>query len=146
MIIPEATSIVTGIPTHMLTMMIENLAQSGSDKNGSGFAAEISPIFSRNALTGPASLSKFLMIRSEMNCGTAIVITKIVRHIFFNFNPLVLMINARTIPKKKLVTVAKTAQINVQDKTGKNVPAIRPLKMLPKLAKPTQSNKLFGGR
>ena len=119
MIIPEATSIVTGIPTHMLTM-IENLAQSGSDKKGNGFAAEISPTFSRNALTGPASLSKFLMIRREMNFGTAIVITKIVRHIFFNFKPLVLIISAKTIPKKKFVTVANTAQIKVQERTGKH--------------------------
>ena len=130
----------------MLTMIIENLAQSGSDKNGNGLAAETSPIFSRIALIGPASLSKFLMIRSEMNCGTAMIITKIVRHIFFNFKPLVLIIRAKIIPKKKFVTVANTAQIKVQESTGKNVPAIRPLKILPKLVKPTQSKRLFGGR
>ena len=74
------------------------------------------------------------------------VITKIVRHIFLNFKPFVLISKARIIPKKKFVTVAKTAQINVQDRTGKKVLAIRPLKILPKLAKPTQSNKLFGGK
>ncbi|CRH94183.1 Uncharacterised protein [Chlamydia trachomatis] len=74
------------------------------------------------------------------------VITKIVRHIFFHFRPLVLINRAKTIPKKKLVTVAKTAQIKVHEKTGKKVPAIRPLKILPKLAKPTQSNKDFGGK
>lgn len=146
MMIPVATSIVTGIPTHIFTMIIENFAQIGSDKNGSGFAAEINPIFSIMALTGPASLSKFLMIRREMNCGTAMVITKIVRHNFLNRKPLVLMIKAKTIPKKKLVTVANTAQINVHDRTGKKVPAMRPLKMLPKLEKPTQSNKLLGGK
>lgn len=74
------------------------------------------------------------------------VITKIVRHNFLNRKPLVLMIKAKTIPKKKLVTVANIAQINVHDRTGKKVPAMRPLKMLPKLEKPTQSNKLLGGK
>ncbi len=144
MIIPVAINMVNGIPIHMLTKMIENFAQRGSDKNGS--EPLIKPILLRRAFSGPSSLSKFRIINNEMNCGTAMVITKMVRHIFFHFNPLVLINKARIIPKKKLVTVAKTAQIKVHEKIGKKVPAIRPLKTFPKLASPTQSNKDFGGK
>ncbi len=71
------------------------------------------------------------------------MITKSVRHTFLNLSPLVLSKRARTIPKKKVVAVAATAQIKVHVKSGKKVPAIRPCKTSPKLEKPTQSKSDF---
>ena len=72
------------------------------------------------------------------------VMTKSVRQTFLKRNPLVLSKRARTIPKKKVVAVAATAQTRVQVKSGKNVLAIRPEKTSPKLAKPTQSKRDLG--
>ena len=142
--IPVAISIVTGIPTHILTKIIENFAQVPSLRNGN--ALEINPHLSSSAFTGPQSANKLRIINKETNCGTAIVITKIVRKIFFPRKPLVLINNANKIPKKKLVAVAATAQISVQDNSGINVSAIRPVKIFLKFANPTQSNKCPGGK
>ena len=71
---------------------------------------------------------------------------KIVRQTFLNFKPFVLIKRAKIIPKKKQVTVATTAQINVHARTGKKVLAISPEITLPKFFNPTQLNKFLGGK
>ena len=63
---------------------------------------------------------------------------------FLEFKALSVSKRARTIPKKKVVAVAATAQIKVHVKSGKKVPAIRPCKTSPKLEKPTQSKSDLG--
>ena len=142
MMIPVATNIVNGIPIHIFTKIIENLAQRGSVKNGIGPLVRCK-VWSK-PFKGPWSLRKLRIKRRDTNWGTAIVITKSVRHTFLNLRPLVLSKRARTIPKKKVVAVAATAQIKVHVKSGKKVPAIRPCKTSPKLEKPTQSKSDLG--
>ena len=106
----------------------------------------VKPKFIKSSLSGPPGARRFFIIKREMKIGTAMVMTKMVRQSFLNFSPLVLIIRAKTIPKKKLVTVAKTAQIKVQVRIGKKEPAIRPVRTLPKFEKPTQWKRLPGGR
>ena len=142
MIIPVATSMVNGIPIHILTRMIENLAQTGSLKNGIGCWMRWR--LCNSPFKGPLSFRKLRIKSRDTNCGTAIVITKSVRQTFLYLRPLVLSKRARTIPKKKVVAVAATAQIKVQPKSGKKVLAMRPEKTSPKLEKPTQSKSDLG--
>ena len=109
-------------------------------------AESIRPKFNNVALMGPAPFKRLRITNSEINCGTAIVVTKIVRQTPLNFRPLVLIKSASRMPKKKQVTVANVAQISVQPKTGKKVSAIFPEMTLPKFTKPTQVKRFFGGR
>ena len=97
-----------------------------------------------NPFKGPLSFRKLRIKSRDTNRGTAIVITKSVRQTFLYLRPFVLSKRAKTIPKKKVVAVAATAQIKVQPKSGKKVLAIRPEKTSPKLEKPTQSKSDLG--
>jgi len=102
----------------------------GCDKNGIYVRCDgTKPMLSKNSVN-PISAAilfaipvcaKKLRIRSKVtNCGTAMVITNIVRHIFFNFVFELLMNDARNIPRKKLLKVAAKAHINVQARTLPN--------------------------
>lgn len=49
---------------------------------------------------------------------------------------------AKRTPKKKVVTVAQTAQTRVQPSTGKKVPAKSPVSTLPNALKPVQEKPI----
>ena len=94
-----------------------------------------------------------LIKSKETNCGTAIVVIKIVLHNFFNLTVLLLINNATAIPKKQLMNVAKKAQTSVHKTTCKKVfinielPTLPPIpKTVSKFFIPTQSISVTGER
>ena len=113
-------------------------------KNGNDVL--VRPALISNVLTKPPSANILFIINKLMKAGIAIVKMKSVRKTFLPLIPLALIIIAKITPKKNDVTVAATAQINVQASTGKKVLAICPEITLPKFAKPTQLNKFLGGK
>ena len=60
----------------------------------------IQPKLISHPLMMPLSLKRFEMYNSDINCGTAMEMTKIVRQNFFIFIPFLFIIMARNMPKK----------------------------------------------
>ena len=84
------------MPTHMLITITVQRAQVGSVRKGSGWL--IQPSFCSRTFTTPVSVSILETSIRLTNWGIAMVITKMVRHIFLNRMPFLLIMMARMMP------------------------------------------------
>ena len=94
------------MPTHILTKITVILARVVLVKKWIG--SFITPQFNSSVLTAPLSFNSCDINIKLTNCGTAIVITKNVRHILLSLMPFLFISSAKIIPKIWKLSVQNT--------------------------------------
>ena len=99
---PVVMSMVYGTPIHKFTISTEKRGKIESCETSVShpILSLIIPKSISTVLSGPSICKKFDIVSSVINCGMAIVITKIVRNTGLPTTPLRLISMARNIPAK----------------------------------------------